>query len=146
MTAAVGEVVGEIVVALLMSSPAPQTVPAHWHDDEGQARRTLVHQVVTERDSVAAECYLSPHDVLVIDQYYGERTRPAPFGLARKLERTARLPADWERRVEPLPVLVDRQLAALPRGMRRGLLDGYTVIYRPETETIVDAVAMFRLH
>ncbi len=138
--------IGEVVIALLLSGPTPPVVPAHWHDDDGRVRRVVVHQDVDEGTSGAAECYLPPHDLLLIDQYYGERSRLAPAGLTRKLERSGRLPPDWERRVEPLPIIVERQLAPLPRGARRGLLDGYAVIYRPESETIVDAVALFRLH
>ena len=135
--------VGEIVVALMLSG---QTHPAvHWHDDEAHVRRAVAHQSVDERDTGAAECPLPPHDVWLIDQYYGEHARPAMLGLSRKLERSGRLPYDWERRVEPLPVMVDRQLAALPRGARRGVLDGYAVVYLPDTETVVDAVALFRL-
>lgn len=137
---------GAIVIALLLSGPTRQVMPAHWHDDDERVRRVVVHQDVDERAADAVECYLPPHDLRLIDQYYGERSHLAPAGLSRKLERTGRLPPDWERRVEPLPIIVERQLAPLPRGARRGLLDGYAVIYRPDSETIVDAVALFRLH
>lgn len=123
------------VIALLLSGRAHGTAPAHWHDDERPSR-----------NAVASECYLSPHDVALIERYYRERTRPAPAGLSRQLQRTAHLSPGWEQRLEPLPVTVDRELAVLPHGLRRGLLDGYAVIYDLKTETIVDAVALFHLH
>ena len=40
----------------------------------------------------------------------------------------------------PLPVAVERRLVALPRGYRRGYIDGAIVVYSPRTEILIDVV------
>jgi len=137
---------GDIVLALLLSGPAPSSTPAHWHDDDAQLKRAVAHHDREDPNATATGCPLSSHDLAIVAQYYSERARPAPAGLSPKLQRGSRLPAGWEQRIEALPVTVDRQLSALPHGTRRSVLDGYLVIYDPEAATIVDAAPLFRLH
>jgi hypothetical protein len=48
--------------------------------------------------------------------------------------------------MEPLPVVVERQLVVLPPDYRRGVIDGYAVVYNPRTQVIVDIVAVFGRH
>lgn len=105
----------------------------------------VAHREHDDSDNGAVDCYITPGDVRVLNEYYGQRYRHIPFELQRKLQRKAHMPAGWERRVEALPVLVDRQLTTLPRGMRRDLLDGYVVVFDAHAELIVDAVALFTL-
>jgi hypothetical protein len=79
----------------------------------------------------------------VISDYYAPRYRRLPPGLAKKYARTGHLPPGWEKRVEPLPVVVERQLIALPDGYRRGIIDGQAVIYLPRTQVVIDVVGLF---
>jgi hypothetical protein len=45
--------------------------------------------------------------------------------------------------VQPFPVVVERQLMVLPPAYRRGVIDGYVIVYDPRTEILVDVVALF---
>jgi hypothetical protein len=63
--------------------------------------------------------------------------------LQKKLYRNGHLPPGWERRMQPMPVTVERQLVALPNAYNRGYIDGYAVVYSPRTQVVVDIVAVF---
>ena len=67
-----------------------------------------------------------------------------PPGLAKKFARTGHLPPGWERKMEPLPVAVERDLVVLPPGYRRGYIDGSIVVYVPRTQVVIDVVPLFR--
>jgi len=45
--------------------------------------------------------------------------------------------------MEPLPAVVERQLVAVPPGYSRGIIDGYVVIYEPQTRILIDVAALF---
>lgn len=132
---------GLMLSGLLLSGPAWSK---HWHEDDDHWRRHEEHEEHDrDYDRPGRGCYFAPHDVEVISRYYAPRYRSLPPGLAKKYYRTGRLPPGWERRLEPLPVVVERELVPLPYGYRRGLLDGLAVIYSPRTGVIVDATAVF---
>jgi hypothetical protein len=92
------------------------------------------------------QCYFEPHDIRVISEYYAPRYRSLPPGLAKKYYRTGHLPPGWQKKMEPLPVVVERQLVPIPSGYRRGLIDGHVVVYNPGTQVIVDVVPLFGTH
>jgi hypothetical protein len=66
-----------------------------------------------------------------------------PPGLAKKYYRSGQLPPGWERRIEPIPVVVERQLVPVPAGYRRGIIDGFAVLYSLHTGVIIDVTALF---
>ena len=88
------------------------------------------------------QCYVEAHDVRIVREYYEPRYRNLPPGLAKKYERTGKLPPGWEKKVHPLPVEVERQLVVLPPGYRRGYIDGTMVVYTPQTHTVIDIAAI----
>jgi hypothetical protein len=88
-------------------------------------------------------CYIESRDVRIIREYYEPRRRSLPPGLAKKYARTGQLPPGWAKKVEPLPVEVERRLVVLPPGYRRGYVDGTVVVYAPSTQVAVDVVAVF---
>src|SRR4051812_3478363 len=105
----------------------------HWHEDQKHWNQ---HAAAASDDDDARrhrgkECYFQPADTRVITQYYEPRRRELPPGLQKKLYRTGHLPPGWERRMQPLPVVVERRLAPLPSGYTRGYIDGYAVVYSP---------------
>ncbi len=120
--------------ALLLSGPA---WAKHPHDDDDE-RGPKHHK--KDRDGA---CYFEDRDVRVINDYYGRERRPLPPGLQKKLYRTGRLPPGWERKMQPLPVVVERQLIPLPPDYRRGFIDGQVVVYSPRTQVVVDVSAVF---
>ena len=71
-------------------------------------------------------------DVEVIRTHYRPlySGRRLPPGLAKKYARTGQLPPGWQKKMEPIPAVVERQLPPLPPGHHRGVIDGVAVIYR----------------
>ena len=100
----------------------------HKHKSEGAA-------VVEERT-----VYFRPNDVAVITRYYTPRARPP--GLQKKLYRTGQLPPGWEKRMQPMPVVVERQLPVICAGCGRGIVDNYAVVYDKKTNVILDLAAL----
>lgn len=117
-----------VLLVTLLSATHAFAKPKHWHED---------------RKHAGQRCYFEDRDVRIIREYYEPRYRPLPPGLAKKLYRTGHLPPGWERRMEPLPVVVERQLVVLPPDYRRGYIDGSIVVYSPRTRVLVDVVSVF---
>ena len=82
------------------------------------------------------------HDVEIIRSYYAPRYRSLPPGLQKKYARTGQLPPGWQKKMEPLPMALERQCAPLPVGYRRGVMDGRAVIYTPGGR-IIDIAVLF---
>ena len=85
----------------------------------------------------------SPGDVRSIRAHYGPRYRGLPPGLQKKLRRTGSLPPGWQKKFQPFPVVLERQLVVLPYGYRRGVIDGYAVLFDPRTQGIVDVAPRY---
>jgi hypothetical protein len=130
---------------LLLSGPV---LAKHWHEDDEHGRKHGKKFRDEDRDddrrhASARSCYFEQRDVHVLTEYYAPQYRSLPPGLQKKLYRTGHLPPGWERRIQPVPVVVERQLVALPPDYRRGFIDGYVVVYSPRTQVIIDVAAVF---
>ena len=134
-----------LLVSLLPATPA---AAKHWHEDQKHSKKySKAHdRDDDERDAArhAANCYFRPGDVRTIREYYEPRYRSLPPGLAKKFYRTSRLPPGWAKKMEPLPVVVERQLVILPPAYRRGYIDGVIVVYSPRTQVMIDVVSLLR--
>jgi hypothetical protein len=130
-----------MVAALLAAGPAR----AAERPDHGQhGKKAGKHDRVDgPGKDVAVRVVFSPSDVRVIRGYYAPRYRNLPPGLQKKLARTGQLPPGWQRKMEPFPVIVERELVVLPVGYRRGVLDGHAVIYDSRTHVIVDVAVLY---
>ena len=82
-------------------------------------------------------------DVTAIRAHYGSRYKNLPPGLQKKLARGGSLPPGWEKKIEPLPAALERNLLVLPQGYKRGVMDGHAVIYDPITHAIMDIASLF---
>jgi hypothetical protein len=104
----------------------------HWkgRDDEEHHRR------------YGAACFRE-EDVRVMAEYY--QPRALPPGLQRKLYRTGHLPPGWERKIRPFPVVVERRLPPSCAGCVRGYMDGYAIVYQPQSRLIIDIHAVLPL-
>ncbi len=112
-----------LLSALLVSAPAAAK-PKHQHH--------------------SGFCYFGDKDVQVLGAYYVEPApRNLPPGLAKKYARTGKLPPGWQKKMQPMPVAVERQLAPLPRDYRRGIVDGFAIVYNSRTGVTIDVVALF---
>ena len=96
-----------------------------------------------ESSRVDVHVTFSSHDVQVIREYYAPRYRKLPPGLQKKYARTGTLPPGWQKKMEPLPSSLERDLVVLPSGYRRGVIDGHAVIYQPNTQVIIDVAVLF---
>jgi hypothetical protein len=97
----------------------------------------VVHETASRDVSFSVE------HVRVIREYYAPRYRQLPPGLQKKYARTGQLPPGWEKRMEPLPVKIERDLPRLPDGYRRGVIDGHAVVYNSRAGTIIDVAVLF---
>jgi len=135
---------GVLLLGVLSASPA---AAKHWHENDkhwNKHRDARGDDDDRRGDHHAATCYFEPHDVRIIREYFEPRSRTLPPGLAKKFARTGHLPPGWEKKMEPLPVVVERELVVLPRGYRRGYIDGLVVVYVPSTQVVIDLVPLFR--
>ena len=85
--------------------------------------------------------YISHREVHVIRDYYRPHHRALPPGLQRYYYRRGYLPRGWERRMRPYPAYV-RDVVVLPRGYRRGIIDGHAVVYNSRG-MIIDVAVVF---
>jgi hypothetical protein len=97
------------------------------------------------RRSLSAEINVvfSSGEIRIIREHYAPRYRKLPKGLQKKLARTGQLPPGWQKKMEPFPVGLERQLVVLPAGYARGVIDGHAVIYSPRRGVIIDATVVF---
>ena len=101
-----------LLVAMLLGGPPANK---HWHDDDDHWKKHQKHHDGDQDDDDWADgCYFRPRDIVVISDYYAPRYKPLPPGLQKKLYRTGHLPPGWERKLEPFPVVIERQLVPLP--------------------------------
>jgi hypothetical protein len=116
-----------VLVSLLTATPV---AAKHWHDDKKHGHKH-------------ANCYFRPHDERILREYYEPRYRHLPPGLAKKYARTGHLPPGWQKKMEPLPVALERELVVLPPGYRRGYIDGSIVVYTPKAHVMIDVFSLF---
>jgi len=130
-----------VVVVSLLPATAAVAKPKHWHEDKKYRGQRWDDDRGDRRRG--ADCYFEGQDVRIIREYYEPRARSLPPGLAKKYRRTGHLPPGWAKRMEPLPVAVERRLVVLPPDYRRGYIDGSVVVYSPRTQMVIDVVAVF---
>ena len=132
-----------VVVTLLASSTPAAGRPAPVNQ---KGKKHAKHERVEPATPVSGgsiHVVFSTRDVRVIREYYQPRYRNLPPGLRKKYARTGQLPPGWQKKMEPFPVAVERELVVLPSGYRRGVIDGNAVIYNPRTHVIVDVAVLF---
>jgi hypothetical protein len=104
------------------------------------ARQAVVQE---ERSSVSVHVAFGSREVEIMRTHYAPRYRSLPPGLAKKYARTGQLPPGWQKKMEPMPVAVERELIVLPAPYRRGVIDGHAVIYNSRTNVIIDVAVLF---
>src|SRR4029078_4032248 len=121
-------------------APLPALAHGHQNDNDQGTRRS----VAVERSAVRGDVHVffTSGDVRVLREYYEPRYRHLPPGLRKKYARTGQLPPGWARRIETLPVVVERPVVVLPPEYRRGVIDGNAVIYSPQRGVFIDATVV----
>lgn len=128
-----------VVAFLLTAAPVAGSPASAKQKGKKQAKYERVEPVRT----TSIQVVFSTHDLRVIRRHYEPRYRSLPPGLRKKYARTGQLPPGWQKKLEPFPVAVERELVVLPSGYRRGVIDGNAVIYNPRTQVIVDVAVLF---
>ena len=134
---------GVLLLTTALATPAAAATLKVRHDDQKHAKK---HAEDRDRDSdrghSVAIVYFPAQDVRILREYYEPRYRSLPPGLAKKYRRTGQLPPGWQKKMEPLPVAVERRLVVLPPEYRRGYVDGTVVVYSPRTQVVVDVAVL----
>jgi hypothetical protein len=126
----VKQLLGVTILGLLLGGVV---LGAHRGDDRKTGKSS----------SVAVHVAFGSRDVQIIRTHYAPRYKKLPKGLRKKYARTGQLPPGWQKRMEPMPIVVERELVVLPAGYRRGVIDGHAVIYNSRTSVIVDVAVLF---
>lgn len=112
------------------------------HDRDRRVERRYDDRRVDRRDHDRRDRYFGSRDVVIIREYYVPQRRAIPRGIRQQYYRTGYLPRGWAKRIHPIPVHVDRRLPALPRGYRRGIIDGHVVVHN-SAGLILDVALLF---
>ena len=105
------------------------------HDEYRERREHREHRGYRDR-------YFSDREVYLVREYYRPHYRYAPRGPRYAYHRSGYLPRGWQRRIRPYPVYVEREVIVLPRGYRRGIIDGHAVVYNSRG-MIIDIAVLF---
>jgi hypothetical protein len=112
--------------------------------DHSKGKKNGHHEIEeASGTNIAVHVSFLPRDVQIIREYYGTRFEGLPPGLQKKYRRTGQLPPGWRKKIEPFPVALERQIAVVPPGYARGVIDGHAVIYNPGTQVIFDVAVLF---
>src|SRR6476661_8873170 len=103
-----------LLSVVLMLAASVVVVDAQGHAQGGHASGSQL--------SGSVHVVFSTEDVRVIREYYAPRYRSLPPGLQKKYARTGQLPPGWQKKMDPLPVAVERECSPLPAGYKRGVI------------------------
>ena len=135
--------VSSLAVGLLLCTPLAGSTPLEASQKSKKHSKHGSVQTDVRHASAEVHVVFTSREVGIIRQHYAPRYRRLPPGLQKKYARTGQLPPGWQKKMEPFPVVVERELVVLPSGYRRGVLDGHAVIYNPRTQVIVDVAVLF---
>jgi len=131
-----------MVLAGVVVSGALLAQSAEAGDRRDRDRRREQSRVEIRRGDYDRDRYVRDRDVVVIREYYRPYYRELPRGLRKHYARRGHLPPGWARRIRPVPVYVERRLPVLPRGYRRGVIDGHVVVHN-DSGFIFDVAVLF---
>ena len=134
-----------VMAVLLLGTPALRADALAGQEKQHKASKGAHARDDKDRGGavVAIDVLFSTRDVQVIRAHYAPRRHELPRGLQKKISRGGQLPPGWQKKLEPFPPALERQLVALPSGYRRGVIDGHAVIYLPGTQVVVDLAVLF---
>jgi hypothetical protein len=112
-------------------------------DKHGEKKHKVAKRTVTHERVTSVHVSWGTREVEVMRAHYAPRYRSLPPGLAKKYARTGQLPPGWQKKMEPMPAVIERELVVLPAGYRRGVIDGHAVIYNERTNVIIDVAVLF---
>jgi hypothetical protein len=102
----------------------------------------VTSHATSRASSVHVQVAFGAREIDVMRTHYAPQVRSLPPGLAKKYARTGQLPPGWQKKMQPMPVVVERELVVLPAGYHRGFIEGHAVIYNSKG-TIIDVAVLF---
>ena len=113
---------------------------------EGKGRKHKSAKVTSHETSGGSSVHVhvafGSREIDVLRTHYAPQVRSLPPGLAKKYARTGQLPPGWQKKMQPIPVVVERELVVLPAGYHRGVIEGHAVIYNSKG-LIIDVAVLF---
>ena len=113
---------------------------------EGKGRKHKNSKVTSHETSASSSVHVhvafGSREVDLLRTHYAPQVRSLPPGLAKKYARTGQLPPGWQKKMQPIPVVVERELVVLPAGYHRGVIEGHAVIYNSKG-LIIDVAVLF---
>lgn len=113
--------------------------------ESGQSAGDKIREVLPE-----AERVFTREEITLVKNYFYDNRDGLPPGLAKReklppgLERQLRqngtLPPGLQKKVQPLPPELDRQMRVLPTGYRRVVIAGNVILLNQKTAVIYDIV------
>jgi hypothetical protein len=139
--------IGATVICSLLGG----TVLLAASPDQGKNKQAkhAKHDASTSKDNGGSVVAASVHvvfgkaDVTILRNHYAPRYRDLPPGLRKKVARGGSLPPGWQKKFEPFPTVIERQLAPLPQSYGRGVINGNAVIYNARTGVVIDVAVLF---
>ena len=143
-----------LVVALLctiVAGPALAQGKGRGRGEAKQGHADPKHAASPAATTAVVRYGFAARDREIITRYYtqpgsglppglAKRDSSLPPGLEKQLRRNGTLPPGLQKKIQPFPAALERQLAPLPSGYRRGIVDTNVVVYRPATHAIVDVI------
>ncbi len=117
------------------------------HGNNGQGKNKVEDRRGGDRDQA-----FSDNERALLGRWYQEgRGLPPglakrdrlPPGLEKHLIKGGTLPPGLQKKIQPLPIAVERQLRVLPPGYRRGYVGGNIVIMNNKTSLVLDIMHLF---
>ena len=127
-----------LLAALVVGSSAVQADQVR-----GQGQRRSDERTAADGGRTHVNIVFAPRDVTLIRAHYGDRFRSLPRGQQQRLARGKGLPPGWEKKMQPFPASLERQITVIGSGHKYGIYDGHAVIYDPLTHAILDIVSLF---
>ncbi len=145
-----------LVVALLCALSAEPSLAqgrgrGHAKEPKAAGPAKAAKPAKATKADKAVRYQFGPRDREIITTYYARQTSGLPPGLAKRegglppglekqLRRNGTLPPGLQKKIEPFPEPLERQLPPLPVGYRRVIIGPHIVVYRPDTNAIVDVI------
>jgi hypothetical protein len=129
----------------------PSLAQGRGQDEATHGRNDAKKAAPPAEATVVVQYGFAPRDREIITTYFTQRASSLPPGLAKRegalppglekqLRRNGTLPPGLEKQIQLFPADLDRQLTPLPAGYRRGIVGEHAVVYRSNTQKIVDVI------
>lgn len=134
-----------LLSGLALAASAVAAPQGKARKEPGPTAGEKVREVLPE-----AERVFTQEEVTLVRNYFRDNRSGLPPGLAkreklppgleRQLRKNGRLPPGLQKKVQPLPLELERQMRTLPTGWRRVVIAGNVIMMNEKTAAIYDIV------